>query len=533
MKKQLLFIVFMLSCIMSIGQNVNDKISVVTWSYTSTDTYDEVKLIVSNYSECNIRLFNVYAIDASSYEIFFSEINSGTSLNSNGSKSYQFTRSNYGSLSQRGWYFNIVYLNLNDGKLYHKAVIKKANSYGSNISLDDATPQTDTGCINNNIFVYLGSFYSGYSNGVLQETVELSLENKSSKNMSIQTVFAYDTSNIIFSSDISPNLNIDANNSGILKVAYQGSNYLMLGKYYISIIYTCDNKVYMKTVLKEADTYNTSVALEDVSQEYASENEPQTAEEIVIDGYCYDLNMITKEATFRDNPQNIYSGDVTIPSTITYKGDEFNVTKIKSYTFSNNWNVQSVTIPHSVKTIESGAFYVCLKMKNILIEEGLKTIENNAFFNCNGLTTVTLPNSLNEIGQDAFHACSGLTTMVIGSGLSSIGYYAFKDCKNLKDFYCYSHNVPNATLSFDSSVKSATLHVPASSISSYRMSSDWDDFKSIVALTDSDPKPDETGINVVWKTEDNKAVIYDLNGVRLSEPQKGINIINGKKYVKK
>ena len=54
-----------------------------------------------------------------------------------------------------------------------------------------------------------------------------------------------------------------------------------------------------------------------------------------------------------------------------------------------------------------------------------------------------------------------------------------------------------------------------------------------VALTDDDPKPDAIGINVVRNTEDNKSVIYDLNGVRQSEPKKGINIINGKKVVVK
>lgn len=75
--------------------------------------------------------------------------------------------------------------------------------------------------------------------------------------------------------------------------------------------------------------------------------------------------------------------------------------------------------------------------------------------------------------------------------------------------------------------------MPADYIHLYKVVSPWKYFKEIVALTDSDPKPDATGINVVWNTEDNKKVIYDLNGVRLSEPQKGINIINGKKYVKR
>jgi hypothetical protein len=73
--------------------------------------------------------------------------------------------------------------------------------------------------------------------------------------------------------------------------------------------------------------------------------------------------------------------------------------------------------------------------------------------------------------------------------------------------------------------------VPAESVDAYKAAEPWKDFKEIVALTDSDPKPDATGVDVVWKTEDNKAIIYDLNGVRLNEPKKGINIVNGKKYM--
>jgi hypothetical protein len=111
--------------------------------------------------------------------------------------------------------------------------------------------------------------------------------------------------------------------------------------------------------------------------------------------------------------------------------------------------------------------------------------------------------------------------------------YAFTLCQELTDVYCYAVNVPNTNVNaFNSSlIEYATLHVPAQSIDAYKAAEPWKNFKEIVALTDSDPKPDATGINVVRNAEDNKAVIYDLNGVRLSEPQKGINIINGKKYV--
>lgn len=129
--------------------------------------------------------------------------------------------------------------------------------------------------------------------------------------------------------------------------------------------------------------------------------------------------------------------------------------------------------------------------------------------------------------------CSVLASVTIGSGIKNIGYGAFASCAELADVYCYAINVPSTySDAFNNSyINLATLHVPAESIDAYKAAEPWKDFKEIVALTDSDPKPDATGVDVVWKTEDNKAIIYDLNGVRQNEPQKGINIVNGKKYM--
>jgi hypothetical protein len=72
----------------------------------------------------------------------------------------------------------------------------------------------------------------------------------------------------------------------------------------------------------------------------------------------------------------------------------------------------------------------------------------------------------------------------------------------------------------------ATLYVPKGTIDKYKATDGWKDFANI-------KEGNPTAINVVENTKDNKAVIYNLNGVRLSEPQKGIIVVNGRKYVKK
>ena len=74
--------------------------------------------------------------------------------------------------------------------------------------------------------------------------------------------------------------------------------------------------------------------------------------------------------------------------------------------------------------------------------------------------------------------------------MTSIGDYAFYDCSQLRDVYCYAETVPSTKSNvFESSyISSATLHVRAASIDSYRSTAPWSDFGTItdirVTLTD-------------------------------------------------
>ena len=72
----------------------------------------------------------------------------------------------------------------------------------------------------------------------------------------------------------------------------------------------------------------------------------------------------------------------------------------------------------------------------------------------------------------------------------------------------------------------ATLYVPIGTKEKYQATDGWKDFTYIVEGT-------PTGIKVIENTQKKNATVYDLNGVRLSEAKKGINILNGKKVIVK
>ena len=83
------------------------------------------------------------------------------------------------------------------------------------------------------------------------------------------------------------------------------------------------------------------------------------------------------------------SGDLIIPSTISYNGTTYSVT-----------------------SIGDRAFYYCSGLTSVAIPNGVTSIGGSAFYGCSGLTSVTIPNSVTSIAGYAFYECNGLTSIV-------------------------------------------------------------------------------------------------------------------------
>ena len=148
------------------------------------------------------------------------------------------------------------------------------------------------------------------------------------------------------------------------------------------------------------------------------------------------------------------------------------------------------------------------------------------------LESIILPNNVTSIGGGAFADCSALTSITISNNVTTIEGGAFQGCFGIKDFYCWANNVPSTNdWTFDMTpCNSATLHVPAGSVDTYKNTYPWSLFGTTVALTDDDPKP--TGINSLKEDRPNHPTgIYSLDGKRLQKELRGLNIIrmnNGK-----
>ena len=152
---------------------------------------------------------------------------------------------------------------------------------------------------------------------------------------------------------------------------------------------------------------------------------------IEIDGIFYNLNAENQTAEVTFCYQKQYSGDITIPASITYQGVEYSVTNIGGSAFHNCMDVTSVTIPNSVKSIGESAFWGCSFMTTVTIGTGLESIGYNAFDECGHLTKVVL--NSNALVSRNYSQIDGLRKyfgrqvkdFVLGDAITSIGTYAF------------------------------------------------------------------------------------------------------------
>lgn len=213
-----------------------------------------------------------------------------------------------------------------------------------------------------------------------------------------------------------------------------------------------------------------------------------SADAVEINGIWYNLDPQTNEAEVTTNP-NYYSGDIDIPTSVTYNDIKYSVTSIDKYAFDQCSGLTSVTIPNSVIYIGRWAFSGCTALSTVTIPNSVTTIDRGAFVacpslasiivtednpfydsrdNCNAiietttntlvagsmntiipksvtaigdyaftenssLTEICIPNSVCLIGERAFYGCISLNKLIIPKSVSFIGDFSFGWCSGLKE----------------------------------------------------------------------------------------------------
>ena len=199
---------------------------------------------------------------------------------------------------------------------------------------------------------------------------------------------------------------------------------------------------------------------------------------------------------------------------------------IETYTNRLILGCKNTVIPQDVAIIGKSAFAGCYDLKSFDIPGSVTIIENGAFSGCTGLSSINLDNNIREIGDWAFYGCNRVKTVIIPQKVNAINSRTFEHCYDLRDFYCYSEAYPATETDafYETPIENATLHVPANLIDKYRYTAPWSGFGKIVALTDNDPKPTSVRTPKADETVSPVAT-YSIDGRRLTQPQRGLNII--------
>lgn len=208
------------------------------------------------------------------------------------------------------------------------------------------------------------------------------------------------------------------------------------------------------------------------------------------DGHLQHLDIADVEFV-GDGSFKAYNGEF-------YDTAKFESSRVGDYLFSYLDGLQTVVLPSCVVSIYDYAFYQCGGLVSVVMPDGLFSIGSHTFLHCSGLTTLSLPSNLTKIGMNAFRKCNGLTSI-------------------------YANMTTPAEIdqcAFDENIKAnATLYVPNGTYQTYAVANCWRDFLKIKEF-------DSTGVESVFSTSDVKELSrYTVNGQRLKEPTRGLNIV--------
>lgn len=122
--------------------------------------------------------------------------------------------------------------------------------------------------------------------------------------------------------------------------------------------------------------------------------------------------------------------------TVMFTGRTQNLTVIEAAAFKETKNLNTVSLPDTIKTISKEAFYDS-GIENIHLPKNLKQIGTMAFAK-NGLKDIVIPNKTKRLGEYVFLDCKELTEVVLPESVTKIPSGIFEGCCSLKTI-----NAPN------------------------------------------------------------------------------------------
>lgn len=147
------------------------------------------------------------------------------------------------------------------------------------------------------------------------------------------------------------------------------------------------------------------------------------AEKVEVNGLWFVLNEDKMTASFSSGD---YSGEITVPESITYNDKKYDVTEVETFVFFHNNNITSVVFPNSIISMKQGVFDDCPNLTSVVLSKNLKgRIEQYTFMDCKSLKSIVIPDNVTHIDYMAFDGCESLTDVTFPKELVELGWFAF------------------------------------------------------------------------------------------------------------
>ena len=228
----------------------------------------------------------------------------------------------------------------------------------------------------------------------------------------------------------------------------------------------------------------------------------------------------TKEAVV-ETAKFVEDGEIVIPSSVEVEGVTYTVTNIANEAFKDVDDVETVTLPRTLKEIGDGAFAGCKALKEVVVSEAATSSKMSAvrYGKIQRVATRAAGYGM-RIGERAFADCPVLAAVTIPATATTIGDNVFNNCESLKNVNCEAVNCPAVNTFGEFPISEATLIVPVGSLSQYSTTNPWSLFGKI---QESDGT---TGISSVSAHDGNDVkAVYGIDGSKRTASAKGLNII--------
>ena len=106
--------------------------------------------------------------------------------------------------------------------------------------------------------------------------------------------------------------------------------------------------------------------------------------------------------------------------------------EIGGSSFNNCTSLSSVTFPYGLERIEAGAFSYCASLTEISLPDTVKFIESSIFEHCLSLKSAKLAGSFSEMNS-TFAYCTSLENVTIPDSVKIISGSCFRACKDIKE----------------------------------------------------------------------------------------------------